>query len=172
MDDARQFVTGVACKAVGGKWSGGHDISGHVFLLVLGSMFLFEEVLHVALKSAMTRERTVYMADGAVKSAEVEAKETTEGAGKWTLGVKVVLGVGGLSLYMLLMTAAYFHTWFEKVSYKSFRLDILLTELVHWVIGSVERHFCGLLSSSIRPSTAGNHWDARSIGSEAMCRFG
>jgi hypothetical protein len=27
-----------------------------------------------------------------------------------------VLGVGGLSVYMLLMTAAYFHTWFEKVS--------------------------------------------------------
>ena len=120
MDDARQFVTGLACKAVGGKWNGGHDISGHVFLLVLGSMFLFEEVLHVVLKSAKTKERTIYMADGAVKSAEVEAaRDSTETAGQWTLGAKVVLGVGGLSVYMLLMTAAYFHTWFEKVSLKS-----------------------------------------------------
>lgn len=116
MDDTRQFLTGVACKAVGGKWKGGHDISGHVFLLVLGSMFLFEEVLHVVLELARTKqERTVYMMDGAVKSAEVEAeRDASDGSGQWTLGSKVVLGVGGLSLYMLLMTAAYFHTWFEK----------------------------------------------------------
>lgn len=120
MDDTRQFVTGIACKAVGGKWRGGHDISGHVFLLVLGSMFLFEEVLHVVLKSARAKEeRTIFMADGAVKSAEVEAQLDTgiiaETPGQWTLGAKVVLGVAGLMLYMLLMTAAYFHTWFEKV---------------------------------------------------------
>jgi len=115
MDDTRQFVTGVACKAVGGTWKGGHDISGHVFLLVLGSMFLFEEVLHVVYRSAKNKqERTVYMMDGAVKSAEIEARREVDGNGQWTLGSKVVLGVGGLSLYMLLMTAAYFHTWFEK----------------------------------------------------------
>ena len=117
MDGTRQFLTGVACKAVGGQWKGGHDISGHVFLLVLGSMFLFEEVLHVVYRSDMNRqERTVYMIDGAVKSAEVETQYEADKAGQWTLGAKIVLGVGGLSLYMLLMTAAYFHTWFEKVS--------------------------------------------------------
>jgi len=116
MDDTRQFVTGVACKAVGGKWRGGHDISGHVFLLVLGSMFLFEEVLHVVYRSVRNKqERTVYMMDGAVKSADVEARDA-EGTGQWTLGAKIVFGVGGLSLYMLLMTAAYFHTWFEKLT--------------------------------------------------------
>ncbi|KAF4631084.1 hypothetical protein G7Y89_g7051 [Cudoniella acicularis] len=119
MDDTRQFVTSVACKAVGRKWKGGHDISGHVFLLVLGSMFLFEEVLHVVLRSATAKEeRTIYMQDGAIKSAGVEAQvegnSTTETAGQLTLGSKVVLGVGALMCYMLLMTAAYFHTWFEK----------------------------------------------------------
>jgi hypothetical protein len=119
MDDARQLFTGIACKAVGGKWAGGHDISGHVFLLVLGSMFLFEEVLHVVLKSTKIKEeRTVFMSDGAIKSADVEAQPSGE-EGRWTLGAKIVLGVGGLSLYMLLMTAAYFHTWFEKVSCSS-----------------------------------------------------
>lgn len=119
MDGTRQFVTGVACKAVGGKWKGGHDISGHVFLLVLGSMFIFEEVLHVVLRSARAKEeRTVYMNDGAVKSAEVEAEmgNSVQASGQWTLGAKIVLGVAGLSLYMLLMTAAYFHTWFEKLT--------------------------------------------------------
>lgn len=116
MDDVRQFVTGFACKSVGGKWTGGHDISGHVFLLVLGSMFLFEEVSHAVLGSTTTDQRTVYMVDGAVKGAAVEAQEAiVDVDGKWTLGVKFVLGVSGLSLYMLLMTAAYFHTWFEKV---------------------------------------------------------
>ena len=116
MNDRRQFVTGVACKAVGGKWQGGHDISGHVFLLVLGSMFLFEEVLHVVLKSKKVKEeRTVYMSDGAIKSADIEGQASHE-EGIWTLGSKIVLGVAGLSVYMLLMTAAYFHTWFEKVS--------------------------------------------------------
>jgi hypothetical protein len=120
MDPARQFLTGVACKAVGGKWSGGHDISGHVFLLVLGSMFLLQEVLHVTLRSPAARdERTVFMHDGAIKSADVETHHSsgvlTEGS-RWTLGAKIVLAVVGLSLYMLLMTAAYFHTWFEKVS--------------------------------------------------------
>jgi len=114
MGNTRQFFTSVACKAVGGKWKGGHDISGHVFLLVLGSMFLFEEVLHVALRSTKTKEdRTVFMSDGGVTSADVEARPDGQG-GKWTLGAKVALGVAGLSLYMLLMTAAYFHTWFEK----------------------------------------------------------
>ncbi|PQE12985.1 inositol phospholipid synthesis Scs3p protein [Rutstroemia sp. NJR-2017a BBW] len=119
MDDTRQFVTGIACKAVGGKWKGGHDISGHVFLLVLGSMFLLQEVLHVVLRSmGVKEERSIVMPDGAVKSAEVEAPPYNEAEdvnqGWMSFSVKVVLGVAGLSLFMLAMTAIYFHTWFEK----------------------------------------------------------
>jgi len=119
MDETRQLVTGIACKTVGGEWKGGHDISGHVFLLVLGSFFLFEEVLHVFTRSAtLKEERMVYMLNGDVKSADVEILPM-DGNGskdyeKWDLGVKSVIGVLGLSLWMLLMTAIYFHTWFEK----------------------------------------------------------
>lgn len=121
MDDTKQFVTGVACKAVGGQWKGGHDISGHVFLLILGSMFLFQEVVHVVLRSTtLAEERTILMADGAVKGAEVEMQPgsdaTVQVQSFWDVGTKVVFAVEGLSLWMLLMTAAYFHTWFEKVS--------------------------------------------------------
>ena len=73
------------------------------------------------------------MSDGAVKSAEVEAHgdniTVPESQGQLNLGVKIVLGVSGLSIWMLLMTAAYFHTWFEKVNsiyaYLAIENDIL-----------------------------------------------
>jgi hypothetical protein len=130
MGHTRQFLTGVACKAVGGQWRGGHDISGHVFLLVLGSGFLLQEVVHVVLRSSAAKdERTIFMHDGAIKSADVETQPSSQvvpEASGWTLASKLVLGVVGLSLYMLLMTAAYFHTWFEKVSRVTLRYRYML----------------------------------------------
>ncbi|KAI4238197.1 MAG: hypothetical protein LQ349_001248 [Xanthoria aureola] len=95
MGDVREFVTAAACKIAGGKWKGGHDISGHVFILVLGSASLGLEVL-----GAMVNDRR----------ADVEEKQAQ--LGKWGWGI--VVGVVGMSWWMLLMTAAYFHTWFEK----------------------------------------------------------
>ncbi|KAI4255529.1 MAG: hypothetical protein L6R42_006680 [Xanthoria sp. 1 TBL-2021] len=95
MGDVREFVTGAACKIAGGKWKGGHDISGHVFILVLGSASLGLEVL-----GAMVNDR------------RAGAEEKQAKLGKWGWGV--VVGVVGMSWWMLLMTAAYFHTWFEK----------------------------------------------------------
>lgn len=95
---AEELFTAAACKLAGGQWKGGHDISGHVFLLVLGSCFLGMEML----PALMRRGRV-----GAGKSEEQKG-------GNWGWGV--VVGVMGLSWWMLLMTAAYFHTWFEKVS--------------------------------------------------------
>jgi hypothetical protein len=163
MDGARQFFTGVACKTVGGKWKGGHDISGHVFLLVIGSMFLFEEVLHVVLKSPTTEEeRTVYMGDGAIKSANIGAESGEYGI--WTLGAKVVLGVAGLSLYMLLMTAAYFHTWFEKVSLDHVSYaNWMLTFLVHWFDCSFQWHLCCVLLASSNARFEKHHRSTRYI---------
>lgn len=116
-----EMVTSVACKAAGGKWKGGHDISGHVFLLTLGTAFLMQEVGWAVARwsGRATEERCVYMVDGALKSANVEAEGPAgEGAGKPALsfGAKFAVGVMGLSVWMLLMTAIYFHTWFEKVS--------------------------------------------------------
>lgn len=115
-----QVVTAVACKAAGGAWKGGHDISGHVFLLTLASGFLMQEVGWAwARYAGKADERSIVMADGAVKNAKVEADASTE----TTVAVRDTIGWGGrfaavvvgLSLWMLLMTAIYFHTWFEKV---------------------------------------------------------
>lgn len=122
MSDTREFFTGAGCKLAGGQWKGGHDISGHVFLLVLGSAFLWMEILPVVLRYAGLREeRLVQMANGKIGNAKVEAQgasdveseEDDDDGGRG--GVSAPLAVAGLSWWMLLMTAAYFHTWFEKV---------------------------------------------------------
>jgi len=120
MSDAREVFTHAACKAIGGTWSGGHDISGHVFILILGSAMLWLEILPAVVRaSGLREERRITMPDGAVKSAAVE---TVDSDGNMAvpemkdlgLGVKVALGVAAMSWWMLLMTAAFFHTWFEK----------------------------------------------------------
>ncbi|RKF57723.1 FIT family protein scs3, partial [Erysiphe neolycopersici] len=114
--DQRIYLSACACRAEGGNWNGGHDISGHVFLLVLGSMFLFEEVLHVVLPRRQEK-RVVTMKDGVIKSAKIESDYhlPNEYLGLWTLGSKIAIGIATMCIYMLLMTAAYFHTWFEKL---------------------------------------------------------
>lgn len=131
----KDIFTAVACKTAGGNWRGGHDISGHVFLLVLGSYFLLQEVGWVYLNHwrrgaaggvvGLRDERSVIMHDGAVKSASVEGERDHSDAGERTrprspwdalaLGGKVAGGVFLLSLWMILMTAIFFHTWIEKV---------------------------------------------------------
>ncbi|OTA90664.1 hypothetical protein M434DRAFT_397833 [Hypoxylon sp. CO27-5] len=119
--DKGEVFTAAACKAAGGRWSGGHDISGHVFLLVLGSYFLIQEVGWVVYRAGFAggrEERCVVMHDGAVKGAGVEAERSGAGVDERGLGAggKFALGVVALCGWMLLMTAIYFHTWFEKLT--------------------------------------------------------
>ncbi|KAF2484170.1 inositol phospholipid synthesis and fat-storage-inducing TM-domain-containing protein [Neohortaea acidophila] len=119
MGAAQQALTHAACKAIGGQWKGGHDISGHVFLLILGSAMLWLELLPAVMRTEGLREaRRVVTADGLIRSASIETeKPSREGEGRskeMGIGLSAALGVAGLSWWMLLMTAAYFHTWFEK----------------------------------------------------------
>lgn len=118
MSNAELAFTHSACKMIGGQWKGGHDISGHVFLLILGSSMLWLEVLPAVLKMEGLREaRRILTADGLVRSAAIETSEregNMEVPKETGIGVKGALIVAGMSWWMLLMTAAYFHTWFEK----------------------------------------------------------
>ncbi|KAI1282353.1 inositol phospholipid synthesis and fat-storage-inducing TM-domain-containing protein [Xylaria sp. FL0933] len=120
--DHKELFTAAACRTAGGNWSGGHDISGHVFLLVLGSCFLVQEVGWVIVRAGAKfvgsgDDRAIVMGDGAFKGAKVEAEHTAEPHERHLgAGGKFAVGVVGLSLWMLLMTAAYFHTWFEKLT--------------------------------------------------------
>ncbi|KAI1433391.1 inositol phospholipid synthesis and fat-storage-inducing TM-domain-containing protein [Xylaria sp. CBS 124048] len=118
--DPKEVFTAAACRSAGGSWSGGHDISGHVFLLVLGSCFLVHEVAWVVLRAGVKildsgDDRSIVMGDGAVKDAATGSGRTpTAHERHLSAGGKFALGVVALSLWMLLMTAVYFHTWFEK----------------------------------------------------------
>jgi hypothetical protein len=132
MSRPKEYLTAAACKAAKGTWRGGYDISGHVFLLILGSAFLWLEILPAVTRSEGLRDgRSVKLADGIVKTAvaiktESAADKRKKGevqqtggdpndqVTKW--GVKLVIGVAALMWWMLLMTAAFFHTWVEKFS--------------------------------------------------------
>lgn len=87
MGTAAVVATSAACKVAGGSWSGGHDLSGHTFLLTHASLFLWSEVA----PGLMT--------------------------GDWDVGVWSVVACLGIWWWMLLMTGVYFHTWREKVSF-------------------------------------------------------
>ncbi|KAF2101702.1 hypothetical protein NA57DRAFT_73140 [Rhizodiscina lignyota] len=138
--EAGRILTHAACRAAGGRWKGGHDISGHVFLLILGSGLLWFEILPVLLKRSkgLMTDRVVQSANGTVGSVSELDAAPTEGPGSTKVekgdekvagfSVKFALGVAGLSWWMLLMTAAYFHTWFEKFT------GLLVALIALWTI--------------------------------------
>lgn len=115
------LFSAAACKAAGGAWKGGHDISGHVFMLVLATALLAHEAVGAGAFSAFTastradgesaRERK---ASDPVVSGTTDQDVDSGLARKWSL--RLVWGVVGLGWWMLFMTAIWFHTWLEKVS--------------------------------------------------------
>ncbi len=86
-------------------------------------------------------ERSVVMSDGAVKGANAEALAHEAGnvaaaaaAAGDSLGYagRFAAAVVALSWWMILMTAIYFHTWFEKVRRLfSSSLSAFLSRLMH-----------------------------------------
>lgn len=82
--------TSAACKLAKGHWKGGHDLSGHVFMLTHASLFLLSEIMP-----------TLQMGN---------AKQCTHSA-TWAVGALL-----SLWWWMLVMTGVYFHTWREKIT--------------------------------------------------------
>lgn len=107
-DGLKGLVTAAACKGAGGRWSGGHDVSGHVFMLVLVTGVLgFEGIGARCGLIGGEEEKEV--------GKREEKGEEEEVVRKWA--GRFVGVVFGLSWWMLLMTAIWFHTWLEKVSF-------------------------------------------------------
>lgn len=134
--DLSTINTGLSCKIHGGRWLGGHDISGHFFLLVLSSAFLFLEFF-ISESQQLSRSSSSSQTPNISASAAAQiARDTTEeekrAVGGWdnadeedttSIDYKArlwtsyfVWGVIVLDGWMLLMTAIWFHTLFEKVS--------------------------------------------------------
>ena len=119
--DVSAIATSIACKAVGGRWKGGHDISGHVFMLVLSSAFL---ILELYISDALSPHPHISPRAAAVVAHETSDEEKRELGGwesdmqaKFRLWTRyVVWTVVGLDFWMFLMTAIWFHTWLEKLS--------------------------------------------------------
>ena len=107
------ILTAVACKASGGSWSGGHDVSGHAFMLVVASAFLAFE-LAGSLWPATDSSQGIKDKDEGSPVRDQDTGDTLNGPTGWSRNF--VLGVIGLSLWMLLMTGIWFHTFLEKVS--------------------------------------------------------
>ena len=119
--DIETIATSVACKAVGGKWRGGHDISGHVFMLVLSSAFLL-------LEQYISNRQSSHPSISPTAAANVAADLTPEekqALGDWeskeaatarVYSRYFVWTVIGLDMFMLMMTAIWFHTWLEKLT--------------------------------------------------------
>jgi hypothetical protein len=119
--DFSAIATQIACKAVGGHWKGGHDISGHVFMLVLSSAFL---ILEVYISDALFPPPQVSPMAAAAVVHDTTDEEKRE-LGGWELGIEAkirlwsryfVWTIVGLDFWMFLMTAIWFHTWSEKLS--------------------------------------------------------
>ncbi|KAI9736704.1 MAG: hypothetical protein M1834_000908 [Cirrosporium novae-zelandiae] len=115
-----------ACRSRGGHWEGGHDISGHVFLLVIASTFLAMEMLPVFTRLLLTfptskksREMKAKTSDDEEDESSSDEEDEEERRAKRMYLLK---GTGAASMvvfgswWMLLMTAIYFHTWFEKIT--------------------------------------------------------
>jgi hypothetical protein len=113
------IATNLTCKASGGKWLGGHDISGHFFMLVLSSACLFFEFF---ISESHARVAHPHISTGpasgvARETTEEEKREVDEGMVKARLWAQyLVWTVIVLDGWMLLMTAIWFHTLFEKLS--------------------------------------------------------
>ena len=119
-EEVQAMVTAASCKIAGGVWKGGHDISGHVFILIVGSAFLLLEAWPVlgnglvwgGVKEVVAQKQEDDENDNTV----AETKRSDSAQEGVSTPVWFLLGVAGLSGWMLLMTATYFHTWVEKVS--------------------------------------------------------
>lgn len=113
------LFTAGACKAAGGAWRGGHDISGHVFMLVLATAVLVFEAVGAGAVSISLGARADAEGLRERKASDPDApgsndQHDTPGMAR-TWSTRLVWGVVILGWWMLFMTAIWFHTWLEKV---------------------------------------------------------
>ncbi|CRG85812.1 FIT family protein scs3 [Talaromyces islandicus] len=113
-EEIKLILTGAACKAAGGAWRGGHDVSGHVFMLVLGSAFLGFETLGASRYLNIAEPEAKAKDDSDDESTAADDEDSDDSLPVFAR--RFAWAVIGLSWWMLFMTAIWFHTWLEKLS--------------------------------------------------------
>ncbi|KAJ1991980.1 hypothetical protein GGI25_003686 [Coemansia spiralis] len=105
-----------SCRSAGGSWVGGHDISGHCFLLLHSALFLVEEVLTPLLSSSSAPlSSTRHTTNAGPPPGTTPTLAKAAAAIHWI----VVAGTVGLICIwalMLYFTAKYFHGIEELVT--------------------------------------------------------
>lgn len=104
-------VSSAQCRVLKGKWTGGHDPSGHTFLLTHASLYLWIELLpyikrYLRVGSLITFENT----------KESPETDSTAASIMGSLFMTVTSAFLVIFWWMLLMTSVYFHTFAEKVT--------------------------------------------------------
>jgi hypothetical protein len=175
-------VTAAACKTAGGAWHGGHDVSGHVFMLVLSSAFLAFEALGAMSSSPGSRAA----ADVVKEKQDPDHGESPAERGEvvdsrvriWVM--RFVWAVALLSWWMLFMTAIWFHTWLEKVRNYIFVSSLRRNIMFFWLTGNfviqpgvrfTYRYrycICYVFSSPDALSLERHYWSPRRIDREWM----
>lgn len=115
LDGPGDIQSGMVCTGARGEyWRGGHDVSGHAFMMVHCSLFLFELILPLL--------PTLFpiLFTGPKIKAHTGVKVVAYGA----------VAMIGLSWWMLLMTNLFFHSPTEKLSGFGFGL-------MGWVLSSL-----------------------------------
>ncbi|KAK6463620.1 Fat storage-inducing transmembrane protein [Scheffersomyces coipomensis] len=110
------IVSSYSCRRLRGSWEGGHDPSGHVFLLIHSSLYLFLEAL------PYWQSWTVLLDNIRAFSREVRSNnKTIQQRGiilsQFIIGNPHILIILLISLwwFMLFMTNIYFHSIAEKL---------------------------------------------------------
>ncbi|KAJ5625680.1 Fat storage-inducing transmembrane protein [Penicillium lagena] len=115
------LLTAAACKTAGGAWQGGHDISGHVLMLVLTTAILTFEAVGIGAfpsflrttRPAADSARERKPSDPEIPSAG-DLSSSSDLVRTWVS--RFVCGIVLLGWWMLFMTSIWFHTWLEKWS--------------------------------------------------------
>lgn len=106
-------INSKTCRKLKGQWQGGHDPSGHVFLLTHSSIYLFFEMRQLGISYGL--ENLKGMINRLTASKTWKQKFGVLGTHILANPSLLVMALISLWWYMLLMTNIYFHSILEKL---------------------------------------------------------
>ncbi|ANZ75489.1 BA75_01885T0 [Komagataella pastoris] len=108
------IISSSTCRSIKGEWTGGHDPSGHVFLLSISWIFLMIELTHsLAHEVDIVQHHTNVLKKLLLTIHKRQFTQTLQVLGDYP--EILILFLCFLWTWMLLMTGIYFHSMTEKL---------------------------------------------------------